>query len=52
MLSTDITLQKPHTPTSFNTYLVTNKCAEAVILSKFSRHYLRKWSPSDTGVFC
>jgi len=31
-------------------YLVINKCVTAVILSKFSRHYLRNRSTSDIGV--
>ena len=51
MLSTDIKLQKAHIPVSFNMYLVINKCVTAVILSNFSRHYLRNLSTSDIGVF-
>ena len=31
-------------------YLVINKCVTAVILSNFSRHYLRNRSTSDRGV--
>ena len=31
-------------------YLVISKCATAVILSNFSRHYLRNRSASDIGV--
>ena len=31
--------------------LVINKCVTAVILSNFSRHYLRNRSTSDMGVF-
>ena len=31
-------------------YLVINKCVTAVILSKFSRHYLRNRSTSHRGV--
>ena len=31
-------------------YLVINKCVTAVILSNFSRHYLRNRSTSDIGV--
>jgi len=31
-------------------YLVINKCVTAVILSNFSRHYLRKRSTLDIGV--
>jgi len=37
---------------NFNMYLVINKCVTAVILSNFSRHYLRNRSTSDIGVFC
>ena len=43
-------LQKPHISASFNMYLVINKCVTAVILSNFSRHYLRKGSTLDIGV--
>jgi len=32
-------------------YLLINKCVTAVILSNFSRHYLRNHSTSYTGVF-
>ena len=39
-----------HIPGSFNMYLVANKCVTAVILSNFSRHYLRNSSTSDIGV--
>jgi len=31
--------------------LVINKCVTSVILSNFSRHYLRNRSTSDIGVF-
>jgi len=31
-------------------YLIINKCVTAVILSNFSRHYLRKHLTSDIGV--
>jgi len=50
MLSTDLTLQKPHIPTSFNTYLVINRCVTAVKVSYFSGHYLRNRSTLDIGV--
>ena len=50
MLSTDITLQKPHIPASFNMYLVINKCVTAVKFSKFSGHYLRNRSTLDMSV--
>jgi hypothetical protein len=33
-----------------NVYLVINKCVTAVILSNFSRHYLRKRSTLDIEV--
>jgi len=42
-------LQKPHIPASFNMYLVINKCVTAVVLTNFSRHYLRNRSTSDIG---
>jgi len=45
-----LTLQNLHIPASFNMYLVINKCVTAVILSNFSRHYLRNRSTSDIGV--
>jgi len=32
-------------------YLVNNKSVTAVILSNFSRHYVRNRSTSDIGVF-
>jgi len=47
-----LTLQKPHIHATFNMYLVINKCITAVILSNFSRHYLRNRSTSDRGAFC
>jgi len=50
MLSTDIYIHI-HIPASFNMYLVINKCVTAVILSNFSRHFLRNRSTSDIGVF-
>ena len=50
MLRTDINLQKPHIPASFNMYLVINKCVTAVKVSNFSGHYLRNRSTLDTGV--
>jgi len=50
MLSTDIKLQKPHIPASFNMYLVINKCVTAVKFSDFSGHYLRNRSTLDIGV--
>jgi len=49
MLSTDIKLQKPHIPATFNTYLVINKCVTAVNVSKFSGYYLRNRSTLDIG---
>jgi len=45
-----LTLQNPQIAASFNMYLVINKCVTAVILSNFSRHYLRNRSTSDIGV--
>ena len=45
-----LTLQKLHILASFNMYLLINKCVTAVILSNFSRHYLRNRSTSDIGV--
>ena len=45
-----LTFQKLHIPGSFNMYLLINKCVTAVILSNFSRHYLRNPSTSDIGV--
>ena len=45
-----LTLQKLHISGSFNMYLVINKYVIAVILSNFSRHYLRNRSTSDIGV--
>jgi len=50
MLSTDLKLQKPHIPASFNMYFVINKCVTAVIHSNFSRHYLLKLSTLDIDV--
>jgi hypothetical protein len=50
MLSTDINLQKPHIPASFNMYLVINKCVTAIKVSNFSGHYLRNRSTLDIGV--
>ena len=50
MLRTELTLQKPHIPASFNVYLVINKCVTAVKVSKFSGHYLRNRSTLDIGV--
>jgi len=46
MLSTDINI----TETSFNMYLVINKCVKAVKVSNFSGHYLRNRSNFDIGV--
>jgi len=46
-----LTSHKPHIPARFNMYLVINKCITAVILSNFSRHYLRKRSTLDIGFF-
>jgi len=51
MSSTDINITETTYPTSFNVYLVINKCVTAVILSNFSRHYLRNRSTWDIGVF-
>ena len=45
-----LTLQKLHIPGSFNMYLVISKCVTAVILSDFSRRYLRNRSASGIGV--
>ena len=50
MLSTELTLQKPHIPASFNMYLVINKRVTAVKVSNFSGHYLRNRSTLDIGV--
>ena len=50
MLSTDINTTETHIAASFNVYLVTNTCVTAVILSSFSRHYLRNRSTLDIGV--
>jgi len=50
MLSTDLILQKPHIPASFNMYLVISKCVTAVKVSNFSSHYLRNRSTLDIGV--
>ena len=50
MLSTDINIQKPHIPASFNMYLVINECVTAVKVSKFTDHYLRNRSTLDVGV--
>ena len=50
MLSTDITLQKPHIPASFNMNLAISKCVTAVKVSNFSGHYLRNRSTLDIGV--
>jgi len=50
MLSTDINIQKPHIPASFNMYLVISKCVTAVKVSNFSGHYLRNRSTLDIGV--
>ena len=50
MLSTELTLQKPHIPASFNMYLVINKRVTADKVSKFSGHYLRNRSTLDIGV--
>jgi hypothetical protein len=50
MLSTDINIQKPHIPASFNMYLVISKCVTAVKVSNFSRHYLRNRSTLDMGI--
>jgi len=51
MLSTDINIEKPHIPASFNMNLVINRCVKAVIVSYFSRHYLCNRSTSDVSVF-
>ena len=45
-----LTLQKPHIPAGFNTYLVISKCVTAVKVSNFSGNYLRKRSTLDIGV--
>ena len=45
-----LTLQKPHIPSSFNMYLVFNKCVTAAKVSNFSGHYLRNRSTLDIGV--
>jgi len=50
MLSTILTLQKPHIPASFNMYLVINKCVTAVKVSNCTGHYLRNRSTLDIGV--
>ena len=50
MLSTDINITETTYFCSFNVYLVINKCVTAVILSNFSRHYLRNRSTLDIGV--
>ena len=50
MLGTDINITELHIPGSFNMYLLINNCVTAVILSNFSRHYLRNRSTSDIGV--
>ena len=50
MLSTDITLQKPHIPASFNMNLAISKCVTAVKVSNFSGHYLRNRSTLYIGV--
>ena len=47
MLRTDIDITET---TSFNMYLVINKCVTAVKVSKFSGHYLRNHSTLDIGV--
>ena len=46
-----LTLEEPHIPASFHMYLVINKCVTVVILSNFSRRYLRNRSTSDTDAF-
>ena len=50
MKSTDINLQKPHIPVSFNTNLVISKCVTAVKVSNFTGHYLPNRSTLDIGV--
>ena len=50
MLFTDITLQKPHIPASFNMYLVINRWVIAVKVSNFSGQYLRNHWTLDIGV--
>ena len=50
MLSTDITLHKPHIPASFNMNLAISKCVTAVKVSNFSGHYLCNRSTLDIGV--
>ena len=50
MLSTDINITETTYPGSFNMYLLINKCVTGVILSKFSRHYLRNRLTSYIGV--
>ena len=50
MLSTDITLQKPHIPASFNMYLIINKWVIAVKVSNFSGQYLRNHRTLNIGV--
>jgi hypothetical protein len=50
MLSTDINITETTYSCHFNMNLVINKCVTAVILSKFSRHYLRNRSTLDIGV--
>jgi len=50
MLSTDINITETTIAANFNMYLVISKRVTAVILSNFSRHYLRNRSTSDIGV--
>ena len=50
MLSTDINIQKPHIPASFNMNLVISKCVTAVKVSNFTGHYLPNRSTLDIGV--
>ena len=50
MLSTDTNFTETTNSASFKMYLVINKCVTAVILSNFSRHYLRNRSTLDIGV--
>jgi len=50
MLSTDINIQKPHIPASFNMYSVINKFVTVVKASNFSGHYLRNRSTLGIGV--
>ena len=50
MLSTDINLQTPHIPASFNMNLVISKCVTAVKVSEFTCHYLGNRSTLDIGV--